>query len=180
MLDALMDISEAETGVMALSKKEISLKKLILPIYEMYQMVAETRRIGIVLHVPEDIRIYADPDRIGQVLANLLDNAVKFTEEGGRVTIEAEHKDQGVRISVGDTGPGIPDHDMERIWERLYRGDQSRSQKGLGLGLSLVKAIVTAHGGTIEVHSRPGEGSVFIVSLPDEKTPLNPIGMNGY
>lgn len=174
MLDALMDISEAETGVLALSKKEISLKKLILPIYEMYQMVAETRQIGIELYVSDDIRIYADPDRIGQALANLLDNAVKFTEEGGRVTLEAEQTDHGVRIIVRDTGPGILEHDMERIWERLYRGDQSRSQKGLGLGLSLVKAIVTAHGGTIEVDSRPGEGSVFIVRLPASVFYLTP------
>ena len=140
----------------------------------MYQMVAETRQIGIELYVSDDIRIYADPDRIGQALANLLDNAVKFTEEGGRVTLEAEQTDHGVRIIVRDTGPGILEHDMERIWERLYRGDQSRSQKGLGLGLSLVKAIVTAHGGTIEVDSRPGEGSVFIVRLPASVFYLTP------
>jgi len=166
MLNTLMDISEAETGVMSLLKKEVSLKKLIVPIYEMYQMVAETRQVHVAMHVPDDILVYADPDRIGQALANLLDNAVKFTEQGGRVVIEAEKETHGVRISVRDTGPGIPGNDIERIWDRLYRGDQSRSQKGLGLGLSLVNAIVTAHGGTIEVVSRPGEGSDFIVRLP--------------
>ncbi|MFA6009320.1 MAG: HAMP domain-containing sensor histidine kinase [Desulfobacteraceae bacterium] len=171
MLDTLMDISEAETGVMALSKKDVSLKNLILPIFEMYQMVAETRQISISLHIPEDLSVYADPDKMGQIIANLLDNAVKFTGENGRVVIEAEKEETRVKISIRDNGPGIPQHDMDRIWDRLYRGDQSRSQKGLGLGLSLVKAIVSAHKGTIDVESRLGGGSVFTLWIPGRISP---------
>jgi signal transduction histidine kinase len=166
MLDTLMDISEAETGVMNLTKKDLNLRALLLPVYELYQMVGETKQIVIGFNIPEDIWINADPDRIGQVVANLLDNAVKFTEDRGRVEIEAGKENGFTVIRIRDNGPGIPGQDTERIFERLYRGDQSRSQKGLGLGLSLVKAIVAAHGGTISVASTHGKGSVFSLCLP--------------
>ena len=175
MLDSLMDISEAETGVMALSRKEATLIDLILPIYEMYQMVAETKQIRISLRIPEHLSVYGDPDRIGQTIANLLDNAVKFTGKNGRVSIEAEKDRDRVKISIRDNGPGIPAHDMDRIWDRLYRGDQSRSQKGLGLGLSLVKAIVSAHQGTIDVESQQGGGSVFTLWLPEPDPHLHDV-----
>jgi signal transduction histidine kinase len=103
-----------------------------------------------------------------QALANLVDNAVKYTPEGGRVVIEATGHAKTTNIAVKDTGPGIPASDIPRIFERLYRGDKSRSQRGLGLGLSLVKAIVQAHHGTISVDSKPGEGAVFTISLPQQ------------
>jgi signal transduction histidine kinase len=99
-------------------------------------------------------------------MANLIDNAIKYTPAGGRVDIEACRKEQEVVITVKDTGVGIPDEELDRIWDRLYRGDRSRSQRGLGLGLSLVKAIVGAHRGYVEVSSVPGAGSVFTVYLP--------------
>jgi signal transduction histidine kinase len=110
--------------------------------------------------------VTADRDRLRQVLANLIDNAVKYTPAGGTVTVDARSDGDAVRIDVTDTGVGIPPHDLPRIWERLYRGDQSRAERGLGLGLSLVRAIVTAHSGTVEVSSEPGAGSTFVVRLP--------------
>ena len=95
-----------------------------------------------------------------------MDNAIKYTPAGGTVTVSARGDERDVRIEVADTGIGIAAHDVPRIWERLYRGDQSRAERGLGLGLSLVRAIVKAHGGTVEVSTEPGHGSTFTVSLP--------------
>jgi signal transduction histidine kinase len=95
-----------------------------------------------------------------------LDNALKYGGQGGTVKIDAVEEGQDVVISVSDEGMGIAENEVPRIWERLYRGDLSRSRRGLGLGLSFVKAIVEAHGGTVHVDSRLKEGTTFIVKLP--------------
>jgi signal transduction histidine kinase len=102
-----------------------------------------------------------------QAVANLVDNAIKYTPAGGRVTVTAASTDGGLRIEVADTGIGIPPTDLPRIWDRLYRGDRSRSERGLGLGLTLVKSIVEAHGGRAEAHSDPGAGARFVVEVPE-------------
>jgi signal transduction histidine kinase len=115
---------------------------------------------------PEELYLKGDRNWIRQVLANLLDNAIKYTPSGGRIDIEAFRREQEVAITVKDTGVGISPEELDKIWERLYRGDKSRSQRGLGLGLSLVKAIVGAHKGYVDVSSKPGVGSVFTVYLP--------------
>jgi signal transduction histidine kinase len=101
-----------------------------------------------------------------QAFANLLDNALKYTPEGGKVSLACAVESSRVIVRVRDNGMGIPLDEQPRIWERLYRGDKSRSQRGLGLGLSLVKAIVEAHHGEVSVQSRPGEGSEFTVHIP--------------
>jgi signal transduction histidine kinase len=116
--------------------------------------------------VEAGLTVAADRDRLRQVLANLVDNAVKYTPRGGRVDVRARRDGTEALIEVADTGIGIADHDLPRIWERLYRGDQSRAERGLGLGLSLVRAIVAAHNGTVEVRSSPGHGSTFSLRLP--------------
>jgi signal transduction histidine kinase len=108
----------------------------------------------------------ADPSRLRQVLANLLDNAVKYTPPGGHVTLKARADGDEVALDVEDDGPGIAAEDLPRIWERLYRGDRSRSERGLGLGLSLVRAIVEAHKGRVEVVSTPDHGATFTIHLP--------------
>jgi signal transduction histidine kinase len=97
---------------------------------------------------------------------NLLDNALKYTPRGGTVTIFAEPLPDATVLGVHDTGPGVPPHEIPRIWKRLYRGDKSRSERGLGLGLSLVKAIAHAHGGQAEVENDPAAGAVFRLILP--------------
>ena len=103
-----------------------------------------------------------------QVFANLLDNAIKYTPEGGSVTISLrDGSDQAVAV-FRDTGIGIPAEEQDKIWARLYRGDKSRSQRGLGLGLSLVKAVVEAHGGHVTVSSQINQGSEFTVRLPKQ------------
>ena len=99
--------------------------------------------------VPAELAVNADRDRLRQALANLVDNAIKYTPRGGRIDVHASANQQSVEITVSDTGTGIADQDLPRIFDRLYRGDQSRATRGLGLGLSLVKAYVEAQGGTV-------------------------------
>jgi signal transduction histidine kinase len=166
MLNTLMDVSEAETGTMKLNPEEINVAPLIEDVVELYSYVAEEKGVSVHMGFPDELYLKADRNWIRQVLANLVDNAIKYTPAGGRVEVEACRKEQEVAITVKDTGVGISPEELDKIWDRLYRGDKSRSQKGLGLGLSLVKAIVGAHRGYVEVYSQPGAGSVFTVYLP--------------
>jgi len=166
MLNTLMDISEAETGVIKLDLKTVNVSTMLEEAAELYRYLAEDKGISLDTSSPEDLRVVADPLRMRQVLANLLDNAVKYTPAGGRILLRAESKGKQVLFLVEDTGTGIPPEEIPRIWDRLYRGDQSRSEKGLGLGLSLVKAVVHAHGGHVDVFSEPGKGSSFSIVLP--------------
>ena len=108
----------------------------------------------------------ADGTRIRQALANLVDNAVKYTPRDGHVEIEVVTDDDDAQIRVRDTGRGIPAEALGRIWDRLFRVDSSRAERGLGLGLSLVKAIAAAHQGRVAVESVPGRGSSFLLILP--------------
>jgi signal transduction histidine kinase len=128
--------------------------------------VADAKGVPVTLDAGEDVTISGARDRLRQVFANLVDNAIKYTPQAGSVRIAAARDGDTAVVTVTDTGIGIsPDH-LPRIWERLYRADPSRTERGLGLGLSLVKAYVQAHGGTVEAASEPGAGSVFTVRLP--------------
>lgn len=165
MLNTLMDISEAETGTMQLNPERVNLPDILARVIDLYGYVAEDKQITLETHYPSELYLTADAKRLQQALANLLDNAIKYAPVGGRVAIEASDESAQVVIRVTDNGPGITPAEIPRIWDRLYRGDQSRSQRGLGLGLSLVKAIISAHHGRVEVDSQPGAGSVFSVYL---------------
>lgn len=166
MLNTLMDVAEAETGAMKLELEEVDLSGLIGSVVGLYEHVAEEKGIALQAALPERLRLQADPKRVRQAMANLVDNAIKYTPSGGRIEIQAQREQQQVLISVRDTGMGIPPEELPRIWDRLYRGEASHSERGLGLGLSLVRAVVLAHKGTVEAHSEPGQGSEFVVRLP--------------
>lgn len=165
MLTALMDISEAERGAMRLVRRPVPLAAVVADACDLYADLAEEKDIALEARVPPLV-LDVDEARVRQVLANLIDNAVKYTPAGGRVWIEARAEGPAVVVEVGDTGIGIAAAELPRVWERFYRGDASRSARGLGLGLSLVKAIVEAHGGRVTARSTPGQGSVFAVTLP--------------
>ncbi len=166
MLNTLMDIAEAESGMMKLERQPVDLCQLLREVIDMYQYVAEEKRITVTTDLPPHCHAWVDANRLRQVFANLLDNAVKYTPEGGAVSVAANNGAQDAVVKFRDNGIGIPAEEQERIWARLYRGDKSRSQRGLGLGLSLVKAVVEAHQGEVAVESQLGKGSTFTVRLP--------------
>jgi signal transduction histidine kinase len=166
-----MDISEAETGTMRLQLEPVNLAELARQAVDLYEDLAEDRRLSIDVDAKEDVWVRGDRSRLRQVLANLVDNAVKYTPAGGRIELRTERDGPEAVVTVEDTGTGIAPEELPRIWERLYRGDKSRSERGLGLGLSLVRAIVQAHDGTVTAQSRLGAGSAFQVRLPATSAP---------
>ena len=169
ILRTLMDVAEAESGAMKLTLEQTDLASVAREVIDLYREVAEERRVSVEVSFRDGCEAVVDRPRIRQVFANLLDNALKYTGPGGRVWITESRETVAGHsqcvISFRDTGMGIPPEEQDKIWERLYRGDKSRSQRGLGLGLSLVKAFVEAHGGHVEVQSRVGQGSEFKVYL---------------
>ncbi len=166
MLNTLMSVAEAEAGVMKLTKEPIDLSALVDETLDLYEGVAEEK--GLCLsrkpHGPAVAQI--DRQRIGQALANLVDNAIKYTPPNGRIEIQLHSMPDAWQVEVEDDGIGVSEVDRDRIWDRLYRGDKSRTERGLGLGLSLVRAIVEAHQGEVGVRDAQGKGSVFFLRIP--------------
>ncbi|WP_243368239.1 sensor histidine kinase [Fundidesulfovibrio soli] len=165
-LNTLMDISEAETGTMRLDIRREDLALLIEESAEVYEYLAMEKGVALVTDATPGLYALVDGGRVRQVLANLLDNALKYSKPGGRVQLRGWSEGGHVRVMVSDEGEGIPAQDMPRIFERLYRGDKSRTHRGLGLGLSLVRAVLKAHGGDVSVRSVVGKGSEFEFTLP--------------
>jgi signal transduction histidine kinase len=168
-LTALMDISQAETGTMQLAYEWVTLATVVEQAVELFVDEAEDNGVELQVTVPPDLQVEADPTRLRQVLANLIENAVKYTPTGGRIAISGVREGSDVLVTVSDTGIGIDAEHLPFIWDRLYRADASRSARGLGLGLSLVKAIVEAHGGSVAVTSVRGEGSRFTCRFPGRR-----------
>jgi signal transduction histidine kinase len=166
MLNTLMDISEAESGAMPLVREPLALGSVLERAADLYRDVAEAKGVALTVQTDAEAMVSGDRVRLEQVAANLIDNAVKYTSREGRVAASVRRAGDRVELVVEDTGAGIPADELPRIWQRLFRGDRSRTERGLGLGLSLVKAIVEAHGGTVAVASEPGRGSTFTISLP--------------
>jgi signal transduction histidine kinase len=171
ILTALMDIAEAEAGVIKLHLEKTSVAELLANAVELYEMIAEEKQVNVTTNFTSPCEAIVDPVRLRQVFANLLDNAIKYTPEGGSVQLSCSAGNGQVTVRMHDTGVGIPAAEQPRIWERLYRGDKSRSQRGLGLGLSLVKAFVEAHHGEVSVQSVPGAGAEFVVTIPTGEKP---------
>jgi len=168
LIEDLLTISELESGRMRLQLQTVALQPFVAKLVEDFKPRASSRNVRLASEMP-DLSANADPNRVGQVLSNLVDNAIKYGRNEGTVTIRAKLVDDGrIELCVADDGPGIPEEARERIFERFYRVDKARSreQGGTGLGLSIVKHIVQSHGGKVWVESEMGKGSRFYFSLP--------------
>lgn len=167
LVNDLIDISMIESGEMRLSFRYFNLLKFLTELKVEMEPIAQEKEIEIILHpVREQLEVLGDRPRLKQVLVNLITNAVRYTD-AGKIEIKAQEEGQSVLVSVKDTGIGINEADQQRIFERFYRVDKTRSKAagGTGLGLAIVKHIVEAHGSRVEVKSKPGEGSEFSFRL---------------
>ena len=169
LIEDLLDLAAVEQGEARLKPAPVRMRDVVAPVEALIRPAAEARHQTLALEVPDDLpAVLADRDRLAQVLINLLDNAVKFTPEGGRIALSARGVDGRVILAVSDNGVGIPASDLPRIFERFYRVGRSRDRRegGTGLGLAIAKHLTQAMHGTIEVESAPGTGTTFRVSLP--------------
>jgi two-component system phosphate regulon sensor histidine kinase PhoR len=167
LVDELLDLARLESGRLALRRQAVAPADLIASGVERLKPQIERAGLSLTLDVPEDLPpVLADRARIEQVMLNLIHNAIKFTPAGGTITISGDNLGSHVRVQVIDTGQGIPEAELPRIFERFYKSDRSRRTEGTGLGLAISKHIIQAHSGQIWVSSRHGEGSTFSFSLP--------------
>jgi heavy metal sensor kinase len=167
MINTMLIISRTEAGVNQLDCQKLDIANLVRDACDIFQSPAEDKGLTMVYTGPENISIYGDIRLIQRMVANLLDNAIKYTPANGRIDVTVSTgADQSVQIAVKDNGVGISGRDLEHIFERFYRCDPSRSQAGTGLGLSFSRAVARAHNGDITVASTADEGSRFTVRLP--------------
>ena len=171
MLKIMMSVAEAESGTMRLELQDCDVISTLKQVVTLYEYVAEEKGITVHLQSDKPVTVSVDSTRISQVWANLLDNSIKYGREGGWVKIDVQALDEEVVVTFTDNGMGISESEQGRIWERLFRGDRSRSQQGLGLGLSYVHAVVAAHHGRVSVTSKLHQGSRFEVHLPLGQSP---------
>jgi len=171
MINTMLMISKAEAGVDHLTREEIDLAEVVQEACRLFEPTAEDKGISLSCHLPKESHFLGDTQMIQRMLSNLLDNAIKYTPPGGSVSVSVSENDGQVVVSVKDTGIGISPRDLPHVFERFYRGDESRSQTGIGLGLSLARAIARGHGGDITTTSNPNQGSTFTVTLPKSLPP---------
>jgi len=167
LVQELLELSRIESGKAPFQKKPARVDTLVMQAVE--RMSHQAERAGLTLSMdlePDLPEVYMDIERMQQVMSNLLHNAIKFTLPGGRIIVSAQKVENSVRVSIKDTGVGIPDEDVSRIFERFYKADRARSGGGTGLGLSIARHIVEGHGGKIGLESQLGEGSTFFFTIP--------------
>jgi heavy metal sensor kinase len=172
MINTMLFISKTEAGVGDFERQEMDLSRVVRDACNLFQPLAEESNVGLEQDVPDTCPYYGDIRMVQRMISNLLDNAIKYTPAGGNVEVSLHSEgSQSATLSITDSGMGIPPDDLPHLFERFYRGDPSRTQTGAGLGLSLALAIARAHGGDIQVSSRPGQGSTFRVNLPTSPSP---------
>jgi len=166
LVESLLFLARADAQQQLLNKDPFPLNHTIVIASELFRPVAAVQGVTLDVQVKADIPYCGDEAKLRQVVGILLDNAIRHTPTGGKITIKLENSQQGILLSVTDTGEGIHLEDVEKIFERFYQSDSSRSRGGTGLGLSIAKWIVESHNGSIKALSTPGQGSIFNVSLP--------------
>jgi two-component system sensor histidine kinase BaeS len=165
MLDGIDDLTQAQASSLTLEKQHLELAGFLGNIGERFRARAREKGVSIEVEVSEDTAAWADPDRLSQIVINLLDNAIRATPENGLVTMRSDRVENGSYIEISDTGDGIDEKDIPFVFERFYSG----SGGGLGLGLTIVRELVDAHGGEITVHSEAGKGTTVRVTLPGQE-----------
>lgn len=169
VINTMLEITQTDSGTQILLKEEVDITRIAEKAYNLFLLLAEEKGIEFKLKTPSTpIILSVDTIRLQRVLSNLLDNAIKYTPEKGKILLAVSQEANSVIISVKDTGCGISESEQKHIYERFFRGDSSRSQSGNGLGLSLARALVKAHDGTITVESSLNSGSEFKIILPHD------------
>jgi signal transduction histidine kinase len=169
LVEDLRTLSLSDAGELSLEVRPVTLCQLLGDVKKVHMALAEAKGAALKVECPDQLpSIKADPDRIRQVLGNLVSNAIRYSPEGGSIILSAMEVEQGVVIRVSDNGPGIAEEDLPHVFDRFYRGDKSRQRDkgGSGLGLAIAKSLVYLHGGDIRVNSQPGAGTTFTVWLP--------------
>ncbi|HXR07406.1 MAG TPA: ATP-binding protein [Candidatus Acidoferrum sp.] len=167
LMESLLELARLDAGQETLQRRPFDLSKTVNECVELVKPLAEERGLKILCALPS-LPCVGDPERMGQVITNLLDNAMEYNQQAGEVRLTGERPGGTLVLTVSNSGPGIAPEDLPRIFERFYRADKARSGSGghAGLGLAISKAIVEAHGGTLEAASRPGQGAAFTLRLP--------------
>ena len=167
LIKDLLSLARLDAGILSPANfKNISLNECIQQAIQLTAPLAEKKQVSIKTSLVDDINIIGDKDRITEAFLNIIENAVNYNKDNGVVEITTSANNNNVNISIKDTGIGIKGDDLERIFERFYRADASRSTEGTGLGLSIAKAIIEAHAGEIKAEGEFGKGSCFIITLP--------------
>lgn len=164
LIDSLVKLSRLENGIIALSPQHTTLQPMLQSIVQQYSAKAEEKGLSLE-HNSTDIFAIFDPKWTAEALANIVDNAIKYTEHG-RITISAESYEMFVRIDISDTGKGISEDEQPKIFTRFYRSKNVQKEEGVGIGLYLAREIISSEGGYIKVSSTPAKGSTFSVFLP--------------
>ena len=168
LVDDLLSLSHLESRGMVIDKKEFNLNSQVKEVIQGFKSQIKNKRIEVINQLPQELTVNADRNRLEQVFVNLIDNAIKFNKDKGYIKIYNQLSEGNIKIIIEDSGMGIPQRDISRIFERFYRVDKARSRElgGTGLGLSIVKHIVELHGGSVGVDSTEGLGSNFWFTIP--------------
>jgi two-component system sensor histidine kinase BaeS len=165
ILDGVDELARAEASTLNLQKETFTLKPYLDSIAGRFERLCTEQRIVLLVDCPDTLCIHADPDRLSQIIINLVSNSIRATASGGRVAIAAASDGDQACLEISDNGCGIPDNELPHVFERFYKGKNG----GLGLGLAIVQELVAAHGGTVTVRSAVGSGTTFRVLLPFDK-----------
>lgn len=168
LIDDLMELARRDAGITRTERSEVRVADVVQSAIRVVEPAARSKNIELATEIPDNLAAVCDEYQMVQLIRNLADNAVKYTQDGGKVSVTADIVDDSLRIKVSDSGIGIPFGEVDRIFERFYRVDKARSRMlgGTGLGLAIVKSIVDAHEGKIEVDTQLGKGSTFTVTIP--------------